>query len=64
MMSGGFQLFIEKAGTSQVFLNYGSKHTSIIEGEMCFENKTHMDNYTFQLTHAAPDRLIINSEEK
>lgn len=63
MMSGSFQLFIEKAGTSQVFLNYGSKHTSIIKGEMCFESKTHIDNYTFQLTHAAPDRLIINSEE-
>jgi predicted ATPase len=63
MMSGSFQLFVEKAGTSQVFLNYGSKHTSIIKGEMCFESNTHFDNYTFQLTHAAPDRLIINSEE-
>jgi predicted ATPase len=63
MMSGNFQLFIEKAGTSQVFLNYGSKHTSIIKVEMCFESKTHINNYTFQLTHAAPDRLIINSEE-
>jgi predicted ATPase len=63
MMSGSFQLFVEKAGTSQVFLNYGSKHTSAIKGEMCFESDTHFDNYTFQLTHAAPDRLIINSEE-
>lgn len=63
MMSGSFQLFVEKAGTSQVFLNYGSKHTPVIKGEMCFESKTHVDNYTFQLTHAAPDRLIINSEE-
>ena len=62
MMSGSFQLFVEKAGTNQVFLNYGSKHTSTIKGEMCFENNTHFDNYTFQLTHATPDRLIISSE--
>ena len=63
MMSGSFQLFVEKAGTSQVFLNYEVKHTSMIKGEMCFENSTHFDNYSFQLTHAAPDRLIINSEQ-
>ncbi len=63
MMSGSFQLFVEKAGTSQVFLNYGAKHTSMIKGEMCFESNTHFDNYSFQLTHAAPDRLIINSEQ-
>jgi predicted ATPase len=63
MMSGSFQLFVEKAGTGQVFLNYGSKHTPIIKGEMCFESSTHYDNYIFQLTHASPDRLIINSEE-
>lgn len=63
MMSGSFQLFVEKAGTSQIFLNYGSKHTSFIKGEMCFESNTHFDNYSFQLTHATPDRLIINSEQ-
>lgn len=63
MMSGSFQLFIEKAGTSQVFLNYGSKHTSIIKGEMCFESDTDIDQYKFELTHATPDRLIIKSEE-
>lgn len=63
MMSGSLQLFIEKAGTSQVFLNYGPKHTSMIKGEMCFENDSYYDNYSFLLTHAAPDRLIINSEQ-
>ena len=63
MMSGGFQLFVEKAGTSQVFLNYGSKHTSIIKGEMCFESDTDIDQYKFELTNATPDRLIIKSEE-
>ena len=63
MMSGSFQLFVEKAGTSQVFLNYGSKHTSIIKGEMYFESNTDIDQYKFELTHATPDRLIIKSEE-
>lgn len=63
MMSGSFQLFVEKAGTSQVFLNYGSKHTAAIKGEMCFESQSHFDNYTFMLSHAAPDRLIVASEE-
>lgn len=27
-MSGSFQLFEERAGTSQVFLNYGSKESN------------------------------------
>lgn len=63
MMSGSFQLFVEKAGTSQVFLNYGSKHTSVIKGEMHFESDTDIDQYKFELTHATPDRLIIKSEE-
>lgn len=63
MMSGSFQLFVERAGTSQVFLNYGAKHTSMIKGELFFESNTHFDNYSFLLTHAAPDRLIINSEQ-
>lgn len=61
MMSGSFQLFIEKAGISQVFLNYGSKHTSVIKGEMCFESDADIDQYKFELTHATSDRLIIKS---
>ncbi len=63
MMSGSFQMFVEKAGTSQVFLHYGAKHTDIIKGELCFESNTHIDQYKFELTHATPDRLIIKSEE-
>lgn len=63
MMSGSFQLFVEKAGTGQVFLNYGSKHTPFIKGELCFENTDFYNNYILHLSHAAPDRLIINSEE-
>lgn len=63
MMSGSFQLFIEKAGTSQVFLNYGSKHTSEIEGKLHFEDEFFINIYTFKLSYAAPDRLIISSED-
>ena len=63
MMSGSFQLFIEKAGTSQVFLHYGAKYTTNIKGKLCFESNTHTDHYSFQLTYATPDRLIITSEE-
>ncbi|MDR1527441.1 MAG: AAA family ATPase [Dysgonamonadaceae bacterium] len=63
MMSGSFQLFVEKAGTSQVFLHYGAKHTNKIQGELLFENQSEHNLYSFTLTHAALDRLIITSEE-
>jgi predicted ATPase len=61
--SNSFPLFVEQAGTSQVFLHYGSKITPIIEGNLCFENSEREDSYKFQLAYAAPDRLIISHEE-
>lgn len=61
--SNSFPLFVEKAGTSQMFLHYGSKITPVIEGMLCFENNEREDSYKFSLTHAAPDRLIISHEE-
>jgi predicted ATPase len=63
MMSGSFQLFVEKTGTSQVFLHYGAKNTDKIQGELHFENQSEHNSYSFVLAHAAPDRLIITSEE-
>jgi predicted ATPase len=63
MMSGSFQLFVEKAGTSQVFLHYGAKNTDKIQGELNFESPTAYDIYRISLTYATPDRLIITSEE-
>ena len=63
MTSGNFQLFVERAGTSQVFLHYGAKHTDVITGHLNFETETNIDRYKFELTHATPDRLIIKSEE-
>ncbi|SPY35058.1 cobalt transporter ATP-binding subunit [Porphyromonas cangingivalis] len=62
MMSESFQSFVETAGTSQVFLNYGNKRRPI-KGHLCFESQIDTDEYTFELTHATPDRLIIKSEE-
>jgi predicted ATPase len=63
MMGGGFQLFVEKEGTSQVFLHYGPRRTANICGELHFEDQTHINQYSFQLAYAVPDRLIITSEE-
>ncbi|MDR0988576.1 MAG: AAA family ATPase [Prevotellaceae bacterium] len=63
MMSGSFQSFVEKAGTSQLFLYYGSKQTHVIKAQLVFENDTASDQYNFELTNATPDRLIIKSEE-
>lgn len=63
MMSGSLQLFVEQAGTNQVFLHYGSKKTPSLYGELRFENSKIYDVYEFSLTHASPDRLIINSEK-
>ena len=34
MMSGSLQLFVEQAGTNQVFLHYGSKKTPSLYGEL------------------------------
>jgi len=62
MMSGDFQLFVEKAGTSQVFLHNGAKNTTTITGDLVFENNTNSNRYSFHLTHATPDRLIITTE--
>ena len=63
MMSGSLQLFVEQSGTNQKFLYYGSKKTPALCGELRFENQKSYDIYEFSLTHAVPDRLIINSEK-
>lgn len=63
MMSGSFQKYVAQSGTNQTFLHYGSKVTSAIRAEVEFGNETSRDIYKFSLTHAASNRLIINSEE-
>ena len=63
MMNGSFQLFVELAGSSQVFLHYGAKNTANIEGNLTFENATNVNKYRFLLTSVPKDRLIITLEE-
>lgn len=63
MMDSKLQLFVEKSGTSQLFLNYGSKRTSAIEVDLLLENSLYSDNYMFELAYAIPDRLIVSSEK-
>ncbi len=62
MMSGSFQRFIAQFGTSQKFLYYGSKKTPTMSASLRFEAPTFYDTYSFNLTAAVPDRLIITSE--
>lgn len=63
MMNGRFQLFVEQAGTCQVFLNYGAKKTSKISAKLSFEGEHEDVDYEFELSYATPDRLIIASEK-
>ena len=63
MMSGSFQMYVAQAGTNQKFLYYGSKRTPCINASIEFCDEHNCDKYTFSLTHAVPNRLIINSEE-
>lgn len=63
MMSGSLQMYVAQAGTNQTFLHYGAKVTPCITASLRFENYNMYDLYTFSLTHAVPNRLIINAEE-
>lgn len=62
MMSGSFQKYVALSGTNQIFLHYGSKMTPTISAEIKFSSEIAYDLYKFSLTHAASNRLIINSE--
>lgn len=63
MMNGSLQMFIAKNGTNQKFLHYGSKKTPCINASLKMESEQWSDVYRFSLTHAVPNRLIINFEE-
>lgn len=63
MMSGQLQLFVELSGTNRNFLYYGAKKTPMLSGMLRFKNSASYDVYEFSMTHASPDRLIINSEK-
>ncbi len=63
MMSGSLQRFIAESGANQRFLYYGAKKTPTMSASIRFEAPSDYDIYTFSLTRAVPDRLILTSEE-
>ncbi len=63
MMSRSFGLYVEKSGTSNSLLHYGSKITPVMSAKLTFSNSACIDTYEFSLTDAAPDRLIIKEEK-
>lgn len=63
MMSGSLQRFIAESGTNQKFLYYGSKKTPTMCASLRFEAPSFYDIYSFSLTAAVPDRLILTSED-
>lgn len=64
MMTGKFQQYIAQNGTSQMFLHYGAKKTPTISATLRFDSRQNsFDVYSFCLSNAVPDRLIISSEE-
>ena len=63
MMSGSLQRFIAESGTNQKFLYYGAKKTPTISVSIRFEAPSSFDVYSFNLTNAIPDRLILTYED-
>lgn len=63
MMSGAMQKHIAEEGTNQQFLYYGSKKTPTMSASLSFKDDEVCDTYSFSLTSAVPNRLIISSEE-
>lgn len=63
MMTGALQLFVAQSGTNQTFLHYGSKVTPSLTGKIKFKRGNAFEEYSFELTQAAGQKLIITSEE-
>lgn len=63
MMSGSLQRFIAESGTNQKFLYYGSKKTPTCCASLKFVDSSSYDIYSFNLTAAVPDKLILTSED-
>ena len=62
MMSKSFGIYVEKSGTANSLLHYGSKKTPVMSGTLEFTDEKSVDSYHFSLSNAAPDRLIITEE--
>lgn len=62
MMSGRFEEYVARTGSNQTFLHFGSKKTPLITAKLKFESSQAYDEYSFTLTTATPNRLIIKDE--
>lgn len=62
MMSKSFGKYVEMSGTSNALLHYGAKKTREMSGEIKFSDSKSIDTYSFSLSNATPDRLIITEE--
>lgn len=63
MMAGALQKFVAQSGSNQNFLHYGSKTTPSLSGRIKFQKDNAIDTYSFELTQASGEKLIITSEE-
>lgn len=63
MMTGALQRFVAQSGTNQNFLHYGSKITPSLSGKVKFKKGNSFERYSFELTQASGEKLIITSEE-
>lgn len=63
MMSGSLQSYVATNGFNNSLLHYGAKHTPSLEGALVFSNGDIKDYYSFTLTAAAGQKLIITNEE-
>lgn len=63
MMTGALQRFVAQNGTNQNFLHYGSKITPSLSGKIKFKKGNAFETYSFELTQASGEKLIITSEE-
>lgn len=64
MMAGKFQQYIAENGTGQMFLHYGAKKTPAISASLRFDSpQGNHDVYSFSLSNAIPNRLIVSTEE-
>ena len=63
MMNGNLQKFVAQSGTNQKFLYYGPKKTPTLSADIRLDDNGSQDIYSFSLSNAIPDRLIVNTEE-
>lgn len=62
MMDGDLQRYVAFSGTNSVFLNYGSRVTSAFSARLKFRCDDYIGIYSLKVSHAIPDRLIVESE--